>query len=161
VSVAATFFFCTETWTQGFHLESLHQPYFCEGFFLIGSHGTIFPGWLQTAIFLISASWEARITGMNHQHPAAAATFWMQFANSEELAQIRRLTLDQSVVVKGMSVKLINMAHMITLWTVGSGVISRRGPTNKENGKCPPFVCPTHPHHFLYIWFQKCPLLLL
>jgi hypothetical protein len=24
-------------WTQGLHLEPLHQPYFCEGFFKIGS----------------------------------------------------------------------------------------------------------------------------
>jgi hypothetical protein len=23
---------------QGLHLEPLHQPYFCEGFFEIGSH---------------------------------------------------------------------------------------------------------------------------
>jgi hypothetical protein len=27
---------------------------------------TIFPGWLQTAILLISASWVARIPGMSH-----------------------------------------------------------------------------------------------
>jgi hypothetical protein len=33
-----TFFCSTEARTQGLHLESLHQPYFCEGFFEIGSH---------------------------------------------------------------------------------------------------------------------------
>jgi hypothetical protein len=31
-------FFCgTGIWTQGLHLEPLHHPYFCEGFFKIGS----------------------------------------------------------------------------------------------------------------------------
>jgi hypothetical protein len=28
------------------HLESLHQPYVYEGFFQIGYHGAIYPGWL-------------------------------------------------------------------------------------------------------------------
>jgi hypothetical protein len=27
------FFCCTGAWTQGLHLEPLHQPYFCEAFF--------------------------------------------------------------------------------------------------------------------------------
>jgi hypothetical protein len=31
-------------------LIALHQPYFYEGFFEIGSHGTICPGWLPTMI---------------------------------------------------------------------------------------------------------------
>jgi hypothetical protein len=44
--------------------------YFCEGFFEIGSHGTISPGWLWTMILLISASWVARITTVSHWHPA-------------------------------------------------------------------------------------------
>jgi hypothetical protein len=35
------FFFGTAAWTQGLHLESLHQPYFCEGFFEIRSCSTI------------------------------------------------------------------------------------------------------------------------
>jgi hypothetical protein len=39
----------------------------CEGFFEIGSHRNIPPCWLQTAIHLISASWEAGISGMSHQ----------------------------------------------------------------------------------------------
>jgi hypothetical protein len=64
------FFFCsTRAWIQVFHFESLHQPYFCEGFFKIGSCGTICPGWLRTAILLISASWVARITGVSHHCP--------------------------------------------------------------------------------------------
>jgi hypothetical protein len=36
---------------------------------------TICPGWLQTAILLISDSTVARITGMSHQHPAKPAHF--------------------------------------------------------------------------------------
>jgi hypothetical protein len=31
------FFFGNEAWTQGLHLESLHQPCCSEGFFKIGS----------------------------------------------------------------------------------------------------------------------------
>jgi hypothetical protein len=46
----------TGAWTQGLHLEPLHQPYFCEGFFEIGSHELFPRGWLRTAILLISAS---------------------------------------------------------------------------------------------------------
>jgi hypothetical protein len=42
--------------------------HFCEGFFKIGSHGTICLGWLQTAILLISASWVVRITGLSHHN---------------------------------------------------------------------------------------------
>jgi hypothetical protein len=33
------FLFCgTGAWTQSLHIEPLHHPYFCEGFFEIGSH---------------------------------------------------------------------------------------------------------------------------
>jgi hypothetical protein len=39
---------------------------FCEVFFQDKVSQTICPGWLQTAIFLIYASWVARITGMSH-----------------------------------------------------------------------------------------------
>jgi hypothetical protein len=36
--VVPFFFFCgTGAWTRGLHLEPLHQPYLCEGFFEIGS----------------------------------------------------------------------------------------------------------------------------
>jgi hypothetical protein len=31
------FFLSTGAWTQGIHLEPLHQPFFCEGFFKTGS----------------------------------------------------------------------------------------------------------------------------
>jgi hypothetical protein len=36
---------------------ALHQIYFCEGFFKIGSHKTICSGWLGTTILLIFGSW--------------------------------------------------------------------------------------------------------
>jgi hypothetical protein len=60
-------FFCgTGAWTQGLHLELLHQPYFCEGVFKIVSHETICLGWFLTTILLISATWVAMITGVSH-----------------------------------------------------------------------------------------------
>jgi hypothetical protein len=58
-------FFCgTGAWTQGLHLEPLHQPYFCERFFRDKVLRTICLGWVQTMILLISVSWIARITGV-------------------------------------------------------------------------------------------------
>jgi hypothetical protein len=56
-------------WGLNSWLEPLHQCYFCEEFFKIRSRGTVWLGWLRTAILLISAS-AARITGMSHWHPA-------------------------------------------------------------------------------------------
>jgi hypothetical protein len=55
---------------KAFTLSPLHQPYFCEGFFKIGSHRTICPGWLQIVILLISVSLVARITDVSHWLPA-------------------------------------------------------------------------------------------
>jgi hypothetical protein len=46
-------FWGTGAWTQDLHLEPLHQPYFCEWF------------WLWTAVLLVSA-WVARISGVSH-----------------------------------------------------------------------------------------------
>jgi hypothetical protein len=37
VDIFIYLFWGTGAWTQGLHLEPLHQPYFCEGFFEIGS----------------------------------------------------------------------------------------------------------------------------
>jgi energy-coupling factor transporter transmembrane protein EcfT len=62
-------FFCdVGIWTEGLHLVPLHQPYFHDGFFEIGSLELFDRDWLGTVILLISASWVARITGMSHQH---------------------------------------------------------------------------------------------
>jgi hypothetical protein len=61
----------TGVWTQGIHLESLHQPFFVMGFFKIGSRELFVQGWHRILIFLISASWVARIIGMSHQCPAS------------------------------------------------------------------------------------------
>jgi hypothetical protein len=48
---------------------------FCEGFFQDRVSQTICPGWLQTTILLISASWVARIRGVSRQG-LAWITFW-------------------------------------------------------------------------------------
>jgi hypothetical protein len=53
-------------WTQGLHLEPLHQPFFCVGLFWDRVLRTICPYWLQTSILLTSASWVVRITGVSH-----------------------------------------------------------------------------------------------
>jgi hypothetical protein len=46
-----------------------------KGFFDIGVLGTICPAWLWTVIFLISASWVARIIGVSHWRPGPPALF--------------------------------------------------------------------------------------
>jgi hypothetical protein len=46
------------------------QSFFVMDILQIGSCRTISPGWLQSTILLISASWEAKITDMSHRHPA-------------------------------------------------------------------------------------------
>jgi hypothetical protein len=50
-------------------------PLFCDGFFLDRVSPTICPGWLQTPILLISASWVVRIIRMSHWHPGCFC-FW-------------------------------------------------------------------------------------
>jgi hypothetical protein len=70
------FFWGTGAWTQGLYLKPLHQPFFCDGFFWDRILPTICRGWLRTAIFLISASWGVRITGVSHQHLAKMLLFF-------------------------------------------------------------------------------------
>jgi hypothetical protein len=59
IGIKFCFVLGTGTWTQGLHLEPLHQSFFVMGFFQDRVSRTIFPGWLQTKILLISASWVA------------------------------------------------------------------------------------------------------
>jgi hypothetical protein len=52
-----------------------HSPaLFCEGCFWGRVSWTICLGWLWTMIFLISASWVARIIRMHHLHPVTLST---------------------------------------------------------------------------------------
>jgi hypothetical protein len=54
-------------WTQGLHLSHSTSPlilFFCDEYFQDRASWTIYPGWLWTAILLISASWVARITSL-------------------------------------------------------------------------------------------------
>jgi hypothetical protein len=69
-------FWWDEVWTQGF---TLSKQVFCllshtssphsSGYFGAGVSWTIYPGWPQTSILLISASQVARITGVSYQCP--------------------------------------------------------------------------------------------
>jgi hypothetical protein len=84
---------CTSAWTQGLHLEPLHQPFFVMGFFRIGSCKVYVPGWLQTTI-LISAPWVARITGMSQRAPGKGFGFFLimtEHSTSGRLIRMFRL----------------------------------------------------------------------
>jgi hypothetical protein len=70
------FFFCgTGIWTQGFtlakqvlhHLNLISSP-FCSVYLEMEVSWTICPGWPHIVNLPISASQEARITGMSHRH---------------------------------------------------------------------------------------------
>jgi hypothetical protein len=67
------FFSSTRAWTQGLIPWATPPAIFCVGFFWNRVSWTVCPGWLQTLILLISASWAARITGISHQLPVCLA----------------------------------------------------------------------------------------
>jgi hypothetical protein len=60
------------------------SPIFVKGFQDRVSR-TVCPGWFQTTILLISASWVARITGMSHWRPAVLGIF--EIGSLKRLAQ--------------------------------------------------------------------------
>jgi hypothetical protein len=67
-------------WWLGFELKAYflnhsNQSFFCVVFFQDRVSTTICPGWLQTAILLISDTWVARRTGVNHWCPACFCKF--------------------------------------------------------------------------------------
>jgi hypothetical protein len=66
ITFVCLFIYITVIWTQGLPFEQLHQPFLCEGIFRDRVSWTIFLGWLQTSVFLISVFWVARITGVSH-----------------------------------------------------------------------------------------------
>jgi hypothetical protein len=91
------FFFCsTGAWTQGLHLEPLHQPYACKGFFMIGFLELFCLGWLWTMILLISASWVARITGVSHQLQALELTL-NSFGSIRQFSHLKSLCRAEDV----------------------------------------------------------------
>jgi hypothetical protein len=60
------FFFFFWYWSFELRVYTLSTPSpFCDDFFWDRVSWTIYPGWLWTSILLMSASWEARITGVN------------------------------------------------------------------------------------------------
>jgi hypothetical protein len=63
-------FFCDiGVWTQGLHLQPLHQPFFWVS-------RAVCLDCFQTPIFLISASWAAKIIGISHWSLATKLNFW-------------------------------------------------------------------------------------
>jgi hypothetical protein len=76
------YFFCTGVWTQGLHLDPLHQPIFvclCVlwGFFLRSVLTNSLPDCIWTMIFLISALWVAVITDLRHMCLGSIWALWL------------------------------------------------------------------------------------
>jgi hypothetical protein len=72
------FFFSTGAWTQGLHLEPLHQPFFVIVFFQLGNY---LPGLALNHDLPDISSWVARITGVNHLHPAPVSNLCFHSPN--------------------------------------------------------------------------------
>jgi hypothetical protein len=58
-----------------YHLNDSASPFFV-GYFQDRVSQTICPGWLWTIVLLISASWVARIMGVNHRCLAQKLFHW-------------------------------------------------------------------------------------
>jgi hypothetical protein len=78
------FFFCsTAVWTQGLHLELLHQPFFCDGFFEIWSLKLfVQAGW--TKILRTSSSWVTRIAGVSLRWPSCSRICYISHSNNAQ-----------------------------------------------------------------------------
>jgi hypothetical protein len=63
------FFFDAGVWTQDLHLEPLHQPCLCDGFFWDRVSLNYLPWLALNHNPPISASWVARITCVSQRHP--------------------------------------------------------------------------------------------
>jgi hypothetical protein len=62
------FFFFSFFPYWGLNLGPTPPALFGNGFFWDRDSRTIYPGWLQTIILSVAASWVASITGVSHQH---------------------------------------------------------------------------------------------
>jgi hypothetical protein len=81
----------TGDWTQGLHLE----PLFCDFFSQDRVSQIVCLGWPRTTILLISTTWVARITGMNHQHPVY---FFVCFFETES-CNVAQVGLKLSIIL--------------------------------------------------------------
>jgi hypothetical protein len=119
---------------------------FCDGFFCDRVSWTICPGWLRTAILLISASWVARITGVSHCCPAVYSPLLLTTGLSSALSQAlwhmttrRPPRADRPIILIPL-LWLNNLRLREDKWNLQSDSESDLRPT--------PLPC-THPAQFL------------
>jgi hypothetical protein len=91
------FFLVLEFELRAYILSHFASPFFVKGFLWDRLSWTICPSWLQTLIFLISASWVARITGVSHQLLADFFTFKTVFCSGNLLILGQFWRVDHSV----------------------------------------------------------------
>jgi hypothetical protein len=121
------FFFCsTRIWTQGLHLEPLHQPFFAMFFSWDRVLQTICPGWLWAMILLMSVSWVAGITGVSLRHLALFAAF-MVFPGCSQPEARNKAWLSQP---KAYTLQLLP-THFIR-----QGFCKRRGSKKETTNGC-------------------------
>jgi hypothetical protein len=88
---------------------------FCVGYFQDRVSCTIYLGWLQITILLISASWVARITGVSHWHPT-----WILREHSQTKSSII-LRLLGSCYNSSRNMVPHNLRQKTTISLVGGG----------------------------------------
>jgi hypothetical protein len=80
---------------------------------------TMCPGWLQTSILLISASWVARLTGVSHQCPVWEITF-------KEMHHLNSLGIGyQADVWSFPSDSRLSKGRRTGIWTQGFALAKR------------------------------------
>jgi hypothetical protein len=115
---------------RAFTLSHSTSPIFCDRVFQNSVSPTIWLGWLQTVILLISASWAASATGMRHW---CLAEIWTSiFAQMNLiLIYIRYWYLDMNAkrVLKVQPIEEVGQdgrVEALTLWMRGVGIAEER-----------------------------------
>jgi hypothetical protein len=70
------------------------------------------PGWPWTVIFLISASWVARISGMSHPYLGDCLGKWAQWVNSAWPVLLRMSLLKLSLSLNKRKTRFCNNAYL-------------------------------------------------
>jgi hypothetical protein len=113
------FFFCYWDLNSGPTSWTTPPALFCEEIFQDRVSWTICPGWLWTAILLISGFWVARISGVSHRCPAAVLQFELRASHLpgalllEQHCQLPKTILLRGVLYRVSTESLYWLTHGI------------------------------------------------
>jgi hypothetical protein len=106
-------------WWYGAWTRATPPALLVLGIFKIDSQ-TICPGWLQTAILLISASWVARIRGISHQRPAQL--FLLAIGQTQEgKLNHRSIFQGPAYIMESVNISLAKASYVVEFKVKGVG----------------------------------------